>query len=51
LCEVTKSPTVAVEAIVIVFLPIRFQVTPSSDCQAVKVLPARCSFSHLFGER
>ena len=51
LCDVTKSPTVAEDAIVRVFLPMRFQFTPSSDCQAVKVLPARCSFSHLFGER
>jgi hypothetical protein len=51
LCDVTNKPTVAVVAIATVLELTLFHVIPSRDSHAVRVLPARWSFSHLLGFR
>src|ERR1700730_12176345 len=50
LCDVTNSPMVTGPFMVTVVEPICTQLTPSTEYHDVKVLPFRCSLSHLFGE-
>src|SRR3974390_1136272 len=48
-CPVSNSPIVTGPVMVRVVLPILVQLTPSADNHDVKVLPTRCSSSHLLG--
>ena len=50
LCEVTNNPIVALPFMVTLVEPICVHVFPSVDSHEVKVLPTRCSLSHLLGE-